>query len=102
MKILVKCENCGSGYTLNDLEFFKCVDCGGQYYRQVPGDVPKDDQCECGSGYGSYWEKDGRGIPLCKVCVECREKKLSKYEPWVLGYYSEEDCGCAIEPEDYY
>jgi len=40
--------------------------------------------CSCGSDLQSYWEYDARGIPLCKVCYNCREDKLSKYRPEVL------------------
>tara|TARA_B110001450_G_scaffold211610_1_gene203265 strand:+ start:340 stop:501 length:162 start_codon:yes stop_codon:yes gene_type:complete len=27
----------------------------------------------------SWWEKDARGIPLCRVCDKCYEIKLSAY-----------------------
>jgi len=40
--------------------------------------------CLCGSGKNSWWESDARGIPLARVCVECRDKKLSKFRPEVL------------------
>ena len=40
--------------------------------------------CPCGSEKNSWWETDARGIPLAKVCVECREKQLKKYRPAVL------------------
>lgn len=40
--------------------------------------------CPCGSGKNSWWESDARGIPLARVCVECRDAKLSKYRPEVL------------------
>jgi hypothetical protein len=56
--------------------------------------------CPCGSGESSWWESDARGIPLARVCVECRDKKLSKYRPEVLtnsNYYADEP----IEAEDY-
>jgi len=39
---------------------------------------------------GSWWEYDGRGIPLCRVCQECRKEKLSKYRPEILGWYNED------------
>lgn len=42
-------------------------------------------------GDGSWWENDGRGIPLCRVCAECRDVKLSKYRPEILRPYSERD-----------
>jgi hypothetical protein len=40
--------------------------------------------CPCNSGKLSWWEHDARGIPLCRVCEDCREKKLSRYRPEVL------------------
>lgn len=49
--------------------------------------------CPCGSGKNSWWESDARGIPLARVCVECRDAKLSKYKPSVLknsNYYTDE------------
>jgi len=35
-------------------------------------------------GDGSWWERDARGIPLCRVCEGCRDEKLSHYRPEVL------------------
>tara|TARA_R100001594_G_scaffold149032_1_gene205712 strand:+ start:823 stop:1239 length:417 start_codon:yes stop_codon:yes gene_type:complete len=32
----------------------------------------------------TWFEHDARGIPLAKVCDNCRELKLSKYRPEVL------------------
>lgn len=49
--------------------------------------------CPCGSEKNSWWESDARGIPLARVCVECKENKLKKYRPEVLtnsNYYSDE------------
>lgn len=46
---------------------------------------------------GSWWETDARGIPLARVCAECREKKLSKFRKEVRtnrNYAANED----IEP----
>lgn len=40
--------------------------------------------CPCGSGLQSWWENDARGIPLARVCVKCKKKKLSGYRPEVL------------------
>jgi hypothetical protein len=40
--------------------------------------------CPCGSGKNSWWENDARGIPLARVCVDCKKKKLSVYRPEVL------------------
>jgi hypothetical protein len=49
--------------------------------------------CPCGSTKNSWWESDARGIPLARVCVECKEKKLGKFRPEVLAnsnYYADE------------
>lgn len=49
--------------------------------------------CPCGSGKNSWWENDARGIPLARVCVECKADRLKKYKPSVLtnsNYYSDE------------
>lgn len=40
--------------------------------------------CPCGSGKNSWWENDARGIPLARVCVDCKKQKLSKFRPEVL------------------
>lgn len=33
---------------------------------------------------GSWWEYDARGIPLARVCDQCRAEKLKGYRPEVL------------------
>ena len=33
---------------------------------------------------GSWWEHDARGLPLCRVCEECRSIKLHSYRSDVL------------------
>lgn len=40
--------------------------------------------CPCGSGNDSHWRNDARGIPLCRVCPACEERKLAAYRPEVL------------------
>lgn len=57
-------------------------------------------ECDCGSQLEREWEYDGRGIPLCTVCPECREKKLSRYNPVILGYYTQADIDEQIEEDD--
>ena len=57
--------------------------------------------CECGSGEDSWWEYDAQRIPLCRVCDQCREDKLSGYRPEILSGYSQEDVDEPIEPEAY-
>ena len=53
--------------------------------------------CPCGSGMMSWWELDGRGIPLCRVCDKCRTRKLAGYRPEILGHYTEADIDERIE-----
>jgi hypothetical protein len=58
---------------------------------------------KCGTdhvGEYTWWESDARGIPLCKVCDECVDDRLSQYRPDVLtdsNYWADEP----IEAEDY-
>jgi hypothetical protein len=43
---------------------------------------------------GSYWVNDARGIPLARVCGDCRDKALAKYRPEVLtnsNYHTDEN-----------
>ena len=47
----------------------------------------------------SWWEYDGRGIPLCRVCDTCREAKLSKFSKTVMHYYDERDIDEQIEAD---
>jgi hypothetical protein len=48
----------------------------------------------------SWWEYDGRGIPLARVCDKCVEAVLAKYNPVVLSHYTEADVDEQID-EDY-
>lgn len=50
-------------------------------------------------GDGSWWEKDGQGIPLCRVCSICRTAKLSTYRPEILRPYSQADVDEPIEED---
>ena len=56
--------------------------------------------CDCGSGKMSEWALDGRGIPLCRTCPDCHKKKMQKYNPVILDYYTQADVDEQIE-EDY-
>lgn len=49
-------------------------------------------------GDGSWWENDARGIPLARVCAECREEKLAQFRPEVLSNPNYE-ANEPIEPE---
>lgn len=56
--------------------------------------------CPCGSGESSWWEYDGQGIPLCRVCDKCRREKLAQYRPEILVGYTQADVDEPIEPEE--
>lgn len=32
----------------------------------------------------SYWQKDARGIELCRTCPKCHDEKMGRYRPEVL------------------
>jgi hypothetical protein len=54
--------------------------------------------CPCGSGKDSYWQNDARGIPLCRTCTSCHDKKMRGYRREVLtnpNYEADEQ----IEPD---
>jgi hypothetical protein len=55
--------------------------------------------CGCGSGEQSWWEHDAQGIPLCRVCGECVDDKLSRYRPEILTGYTQADVDEAIEED---
>ena len=57
----------------------------------------EDHQCDPKE---SWWEHDAQGIPLCRVCSECREAKLARYRPEILAGYTQEDVCEPIEPEE--
>jgi hypothetical protein len=40
--------------------------------------------CSCGSGQPSHWQHDARGIPLCRTCPQCHQRKLAGYRHEVL------------------
>lgn len=49
----------------------------------------------------TWWEHDARGIPLCKVCEDCREDKLSRYRPEILRGYTQADVDEDIEGDEW-
>jgi len=57
--------------------------------------------CHCGSGKSSLWQLDGNGIPLCRTCTECHERKMSGYRQEVLVPYGQDVVDEPIEPDDY-
>ena len=56
-------------------------------------------ECTCGSGKYSEWEYDGQGIPLCRVCDDCIDERLSVYRPEILSPYTQDDVDEPIEPD---
>lgn len=56
--------------------------------------------CPCGSGKDSEWQTDGHGIALCRTCDDCHEKQMSRYNPKILGYYTQEDVDEQIEEDE--
>jgi hypothetical protein len=50
-------------------------------------------------GEYSWWENDGQGIPLARVCSKCVDAVLAKYNPVVLGHYTQSDVDEPINEE---
>lgn len=48
----------------------------------------------------SWWEKDAKGIPLARVCTQCKRAKLAGFRPEILSGYTQADVDEPIEPED--
>jgi hypothetical protein len=63
--------------------------------------MAREHQCVGGtvSTEPSWWERDARGIPLCRVCDNCRKEKLSRYRPEILTGYDQNDVDEPIEPD---
>jgi len=47
----------------------------------------------------SWWENDGQGIPLARVCFKCKDEVLSKYDPKFLSFYTQADTDERIEED---
>jgi hypothetical protein len=59
------------------------------------------DECKAHNKHdGSWWEHDARGIPLCRVCDNCINERLSKYRPEILSGYTQADVDEPIEGDD--
>lgn len=56
--------------------------------------------CPCGSGEGSQWQLDGRGIPLCRTCPKCHDATMKRYNPVILEYYTQDDVDEQIEEDE--
>ena len=48
---------------------------------------------------GSWWENDARGIPLARVCDECRAAKLAGFRKVILTGYGQSDVDEPIEED---
>ena len=48
----------------------------------------------------TWWEYDGNGIPLAKVCAKCVDETLSKYRPEILTGYDQSDVDEPIEGDE--
>ena len=48
----------------------------------------------------SWWEYDARGIPLARVCDQCKKEKLSHYKKDVLSN-ADYDCDEQVEPDNW-
>jgi hypothetical protein len=51
------------------------------------------------SDESSWWEHDAQGIPLCRVCSDCRGEKMARYRPEILTGYDQGDVDESIEEE---
>lgn len=49
---------------------------------------------------GSWWEFDGRGIALARVCKLCCQRVLATYRAEILVPYTAADVDEAIEADD--
>jgi hypothetical protein len=48
----------------------------------------------------AWWEYDGNGIPLAKVCRKCVDETLAKYKPEILTGYDQSDVDEPIEGDE--
>lgn len=57
--------------------------------------------CPCGSGKGSVWLVDARGIPVARVCPDCQARVKARYRHKIFtnsDYQADE----RVEPEAEY
>jgi len=47
----------------------------------------------------SWWEMDGRGIPLARVCDKCYDQVMSRFDPSIFEYYDQSDIDESIEED---
>lgn len=48
----------------------------------------------------TWWVNDAQGIPLCKVCEDCRSEKLKRFRPEILSGYDQSDVSEPIDEVD--
>lgn len=56
--------------------------------------------CPCGSGELREAQYDGRNIFLTFTCSKCHHQKMSRYNPVILGPYTQADVDEQIEEDD--
>lgn len=49
----------------------------------------------------SWWEVDGRNIPLARVCDKCYDAVMARYRPKILDHYNESDVDEPIEGDEW-
>lgn len=59
-------------------------------------EMPRLQQCPCGSGEYPDAQHDGYGIFLCYTCSKCEKKEMSKWRPDIHERY---ECDEPIEEE---
>jgi len=95
-----KCESTTEGECLRDMSgestarcFCRCIPCTEERVR-VHSRLSAHTKTD-----GSWWENDGRGIPLFRVCDDCAEARLATVPERVKNWYSQADCDDQIEEE---
>lgn len=49
----------------------------------------------------SWWESDGRGIPLARVCDKCYDEVMARFDPSIFEYYDQSDIDEPIEGDEW-
>jgi hypothetical protein len=66
---------------------------------RLTDDAARNHDCR-EAGESSWWEYDGRGIELCRVCRLCQRAKLAGYRREILRPYTQADVDEPIEPDE--
>jgi len=91
------CEPLEGGYAAHDL---LAAGVAGKVINVEPPSEEDLKNHQHGPDDGSWWERDGNGIVLCRVCDDCRAAKLSRYRPEILRPYGQGDVDESIEAEE--